>query len=367
VPAWATQSFASIIKVRNHEWPFPEVSTPIAIGSLPQLFSSRWPVAPVVTMTVDRLTPNDEDYGAALNALLALVDLGAIAISPGDIDPASASPANQTPPGAAKQEHISTGHYPALTVSFRVPGQNPGDRREDKQFRTATKLWCRLLSQLNPGDARATRCANFPTTIMLNAHTLYAPDKRVPVYPITTRSALGVLKAATEPTATAIGFVTAHTYLQIRSYPWNANPARQVVCSAGRYYTLLPEEFSADSEVSQFAENFILSSQTDHPAGSPEWCLYTTTADLDLHSKSDLMHEARLMSLRRFLLIIVSESEPPNSYISYSDGKYWYSIASDDATSQDNFVLLGQFLTIPPAPTQFIAPPAPTIAGGPPK
>ena len=94
-----------------------------------------------------------------------------------------------------------------------------------------------------------------------------------------------------------------------------------------------------------------------------ESCLYTTASRLDAIDYRSALLEDRLHGLRRFILIIESDDERPDSYISYFDGRKWYSIDRSDEISQKNFVLIGQFLTMQ-ATVANTPPPAPTISIG---
>jgi len=63
------------------------------------------------------------------------------------------------------------------------------------------------------------------------------------------------------------------------------------------------------------------------------------------------------------MLIIESDHEIGGSYVSYFDGRKWYSIDQMDDISQKNFVLIGQFLTMQATVTT-TPPPVPTISIG---
>ena len=102
----------------------------------------------------------------------------------------------------------------------------------------------------------------------------------------------------------------------------------------------------------------------DHLKSKIERCLYTIVNRFNPsdYDRSALL-ESRLQGLRRFVLIIESDDEIPNSYVSYFDGRKWYSIDRSDEISQKNFVLIGQFLTMQ-ATVVTTPPPAPTISIG---
>ncbi len=67
--------------------------------------------------------------------------------------------------------------------------------------------------------------------------------------------------------------------------------------------------------------------------------------------------------LRRYILIIQSDSPPSEAYVSYFFNGTWYSIAADDAVSQKNFTLISLFLTMMAIPSA-VPPLSPVINVG---
>ncbi len=58
-----------------------QVSTPLSVDALTDLFNSNWSLPAVLTLGIDRLTPGYTEYYAALNAIIDLDRYGAIIIA----------------------------------------------------------------------------------------------------------------------------------------------------------------------------------------------------------------------------------------------------------------------------------------------
>jgi len=350
-----------------------QIATPITIDSITNLYDSDWLIAPLIALAVDRLTPGYEDFAAALNAIIALDDLGAITFTPGVV---STTLSDQGKPASAASKPSTSEQEPVLIVALQaVHPRTNGAPTDIQTAETVSRLWCRLYTLLN---GNRTRCEEIPKTIAfsrrqvpIKTETSHNNKRELSAnseYPLRTRSALGILKSATETPSPRIAFVTEEIFRKIRGHPWNSRQVRSA-CGEMIYYTLLPEEEgpedhpSANVEATRVVRNLIMSRE-QYPERSPKWCLYTTSSTLDPTDYQGAQDEARLAFLRRYLLIIVSDSEIEGSYVSYSDGKKWYSIDADDDVSQKNFVLIGQFLTMQ-ATTVPQSPLVPTISVGP--
>ena len=68
--------------------------------------------------------------------------------------------------------------------------------------------------------------------------------------------------------------------------------------------------------------------------------------------------------LRRYILIIHSDSLPADPYVAYFDHGEWYYIARDDQISQKNFQLITLFMTIMAVPGAAQQPLTPAISVG---
>ncbi|MGO9683412.1 MAG: hypothetical protein ACLPTZ_12650, partial [Beijerinckiaceae bacterium] len=95
-----------------------QVSTPMTAEALANLFSSDWPLAAVLSFSIDRLTPNFLDYEQALNAIIHLDHYGAIIIT---ATPSSESSdrANKSTSGVVTIASSSPAKNDNLTIYYR--------------------------------------------------------------------------------------------------------------------------------------------------------------------------------------------------------------------------------------------------------
>jgi hypothetical protein len=198
-----------------------------------------------------------------------------------------------------------------------------------------------------------------------------------------TYSALGILKNATDrgTSSPRIGFVTPEEYTEIRGNSWNTDPGAS-------YYTLLPSELDSvdcppamkqkggcenteqqtpgenTSDLDTRLVNWLRNSgapagQSGGASAYPDGVTVMEEPGADVLDFQHLYLNARLGTLRRYVLIVVADSLPSDPvYVSYSDGDRWYYIAKDDVVSQRNFQLLSLFMSmmaIPPS-TQPLSP-----------
>jgi hypothetical protein len=320
-----------------------QLSTPVTTESIANLYHSDLPFASLLSLTLERFTPGYTDYGSAINALIALDDFGAILITPVLTESAFSQSGKKSSDSSAKSDDKKTN--PVLVISLLPFHPYTGKKLEEADTqRRIQSLWCRLVALLLEPN---TPC---PGVTQLTLTTSVPPRERRKVFDQTvnflrTRSAIGILKAATETPAPLIGFVSEALFQKIRGHPWNRDPAL-LRCPSSSFYTLLPEDEdprdhpNANPQITNEVQSFILNSAN---TGA---CLYTTSDFLDPNDFDKAKREDRLAFLRRFLLVIVSDRELPNSYVSYSNGRQWYSIDSDDEISKRNFVLISDLLII---------------------
>jgi hypothetical protein len=76
-----------------------QISTPISVVALVNLLNSDWPHLPILDFALDKLAPQPEDYYAALDAIVGLLDYSALAVT--------AEKSDATKRDAAKQEIAS--------------------------------------------------------------------------------------------------------------------------------------------------------------------------------------------------------------------------------------------------------------------
>jgi len=344
-----------------------QIATPITVDSLANLINSDWSITSVLSLAVDRLTPGYEDYGMAINALIALDDLGAITISVTKIE---TSPPKTTKP--IKENGSSASAEPSTVLEITLQTSHPNTRRNPEQAPTLTEirdLWCRLVAVMTH-----TKC---PTSVeKLSLAVSVSPSRNilysnVAINQIKTRSAIGILKAATEIPEPLVAIVPPETYEVITNRPWNRTKARLSTCANASYYTLLPKdegEFDNPTKNSKYDEMITSRvvdkiSRFDQSPSVIESCLYTIDYSLNPTNYENSLLENRLRNLRRFVLVIESDHEIPGSYVSYPYRGKWYSIDLEDEISQKNFVLIGQFLTMQSTVTT-TPPPAPTVSVG---
>jgi hypothetical protein len=179
-----------------------------------------------------------------------------------------------------------------------------------------------------------------------------SPPNKAPV--IQTHSALGIL--INLKVNTTVEFVTPDTYKLIREELWNRGD---------EFYTLLGDDLSAPgfSRTLKIPDPQILSCVSSWIANTPEIVHYSFSVMEDVTDYRAVEAEYVLGHLRRYILIIVSDSAPTDAFVSYTRrGKTFY-IDGADKISQWNFGLISQFMTMQAvAPTT--APLTPTISVG---
>jgi hypothetical protein len=374
-----------------------QIATPISAVSLGNLSNSDWSVASILMMAVNRMTPGYLDYAAAVNAMIALDDYGALDITPAiivsDNTPAATSPA---PPPSRAPKKNSTGSdgkssdtsrqvYQVLEV--RLETRNPGFYGSESPREAEDRikaLWNRLCLIYQSPDNED--CQN---KLILIFRT---PDANIPIddpalkgihiHILLTRSAYGILKAMIE--GSLIEFVDQSRYEEIRKLQIpkplaNSKEVKEVFvnsddvkqnCEGATYYTVLPPAVKNEmnniiayqKEIDQVK---IILSKSIQLTTSGKGCLYTTDNNLLPDNQQALEDEHTLLQARRLMLIITTPYQRPNSYIGYFDRRtnMWYSIDAEDRISQRNFILLSQFLTIQASATPPL-PLTPTISVG---
>jgi hypothetical protein len=338
-----------------------QVSTPISIDSLANLFDSDWPLATLLTLSVDRITPGYTDYFAAINALISLDQFGAIILTSETLT------INESKgKGSDNQSKIE---IPLLVVNFeqRSPRTNFEPPLTPLEAdKVIGQLWQRFLGLMGENATNYKKL----TVVRFRSNTAHIPVG-APVGNLAilrTRSALGVLQWASTRPDPLFAVIDEHLYTEIRENSWNKN------CdNLNSFYTLTLNQERQEEEEEQWE---VREAQDEQPGKKPgssksvdpstlaksqyqvERCLLTI-----LNPDASAEQERELSDLRRYLLIIKSNSHPAESYAEYSDGKSWYYIANDDNISKRNFLFVSQILTIQAAPPTPL-PLTPTITVG---
>jgi hypothetical protein len=204
-----------------------QISTPITVDSLANLINSDWPITSVLGLSVDRLTPGYEDYAMALNALIALDQLGAITIS---VTEAQAPLAKTKKLENKDESGKSEGMNPVLAITLqRFHPDTGGELTETGTQADIQDLWCRLVVAISGNTDSCTRPVGKISLAVNVRRSVNEGGSKERVFSIRTRSAIGIVKAATEVPAPLIAIVLEEKYLRIIDYPWN-NTDRLGIC-----------------------------------------------------------------------------------------------------------------------------------------
>jgi hypothetical protein len=388
-----------------------QLATPVSPDALSSLYNSNWDVMPLLDFSTSYLTPDFNDFYAALNTIaelysdevLSVVSSKSELTQKGDSGGGSnkGQPKSPNPPGTLTLEVANKpsggGADDAITL-YLNPFHPRGARDAAARERRDLQLWARLLwlyagTQPSFTPSNGARCAEFglssysesslrrldaelgsgryasslteirrcmPNSIELRTSPVSASKLRdehlvTPAPLMRTLSALGILKNATELPHPKISFVTPEQYSRIVDYPWNKGD------KSLSFYTLLSEtegpedDPKKDSKIDERVTRWI----TEHPDGRFLYEPQSPVAGLDEFMRGN----RRLGHLRRYILIIVSAAPIAGAYVAHYDHGLWYYIDAADEVSQKNFDLISLFLTMMAVPSA-TTPISPTIAVG---
>ncbi len=189
--SWGTAVEAPTVRYLPLLWQplIAQVSTPLTVDALTNLYDSDWPLDALLTLGVDRLTPGYQDYATALNAIVDLDLYGAIIIAGtkgdrGRHDPDPGSIVINEP--QSKNDTLTIYYEPnrILTKRAECDGSN---RAHAKEITDA--LWARL---------NETFGVTKPTTVLeISAAPRSAQAKSPKAPTLRLRSALGIMRKAT--------------------------------------------------------------------------------------------------------------------------------------------------------------------------
>jgi len=361
-----------------------QIVSPITVDSIAYLFDSEWPLSSILAFTADRLTPGYEDFASAFGAITELYDYGAITVAAGHSALAGGVPETGAKHGPKVEKSAApapTGPNDTLFLYLQV--DNPslhGNASPLAAKKNILRLWARLLQiyqgtqpenpkvsiteferaidtitddksfakvyALLPNNRIELRTTPLPPTIArLNpAYHNIAPVMR-------TRSALGALKWSVEKYPPYIDFVDATRYAQIRSHCWNQG--------IKDFYVLDPPDQrsntgSMPSEAKEAVSAYLADMQRYNRIQcrrgyeKDDFNVNTVKYAADPANQQDAAIEKELNELRRYILVIVSDSEPTESYVAHYDDKTnkWLYIDPDDVVSRRNFDFLMQLLVM---------------------
>ena len=158
-----------------------QVSTPIRPDSLVNLYNSDWPLAAILDLSVNRVTSGYEDYDAAIDAMIDLDAYGALILA------------------ATSEDSLTL--YPAKRNVAERPAKCDGKQAEDAEG-IVDVLWRRLAYYINGSSGAASSI-----TIRSRASESSSGRNKPPF--LQTRSALGVMKVATDTDTASIDCLSA--------------------------------------------------------------------------------------------------------------------------------------------------------------
>jgi len=420
-----------------------QLVTPINVNSLAQLYDSGWSIASVLDFATDYITLDADEFYLALNTIDELDANTALELVAAKSDTTTAGGGAPKPITLPKtstgniivQAGSSSGggssgsaQNDALVIYLLPYHAHELDQQRLNGARRYLQLWARLLRiyqgtqpepETNKGcktidlasldeniDTVIKTTDDFKKTLAClrqwielrispvpykDTDTTVKIENHAPM--LRTRSAIGILKNATELPNPIIEFMSPDAYLAVVSHPWNQN------VDGSSYYTLQPSDEDSfncppermnpadakkpagcDYPASNKARKQKISDWINHTQGDS--APYSYEAD-DPNPPSDpvkaqmvnpervnflddehVKMNAALGRMRRYVLIVVADHLPGTPpYAAYEDGGHWYYIDANDKISQKNFQLLTLFMTMMAIPSQ--SPPlTPTISVG---
>ena len=310
-----------------------QVSTPIRPDSLVNLYNSDWPLAAILDLSVNRVTSGYEDYDAAIDAMIDLDAYGALILA------------------ATSSDSLTL--YPAKRNVAQRQAQCDGKQNQNAEAIVGV-LWRRLAYYINGSNGEVG-------SITIQSRATESPRGKGPPPFLQTRSALGVMKAATETTGRpSIAFLPPEDVRRIIDEYKSRSPfCRQL------FYTLAPGAFQ--TSVFGHGGEFKAPTETEARVGDVisqrDRSLITMNTDKAALSAQELRTESDLVNARKFMLVAVSDAPPENAFASINHGGKWYYIFDDDDVSKKTLALIIQINTIQAIPSQS-APLTPTISVG---
>ena len=379
-----------------------QLATPVSADALGSLFDSSWDVAPLLDLSTSFLTLDSDEFYAALNIIAELNSDRRLELI------AEKSDLTKTKDSVAKGKLIQTqaasvtlevtnksstgtGSNDSLVIYY-LPYHPHEKSSNDPEKRREDKLWAELrvlYAKTQPMRKKNSRCTSNNCTFVpvdpnrIELRTMPVSSEKMPNPPLDsggplmrTYSALGILKNAIERPWPKIGFVTPGVYSNIRGYAWNDFHTRPDLS----FYTLLrcDENEGDESEPGEACQQSKpqpkpdkITDQGRRITGEVEAWLRETADSPDVQylypkrfSENDFVKgNERLGHLRRYILIIVSDTPPANAYVAYFDHGAWYSIDGEDEISQKNFDLISLLMTMMAVPSA-TPPLSPTINVG---
>ena len=371
-----------------------QIATPITADSISYLSDSNWPLASILSFAVNSLTLGYQDYFSALNAIIELDDYGALVLAARKSDWTSRTDGGANKATEQKSDRTSrveggssppAGPNDSLVLYLEPDRPLAPGNDFTKARQRIRQLWIRLLQiyagtqppaaggdlpKPNVAETDEKQLRDLRNWIELRAApippalskppTEPPPISKAPLIPssrgrlslaplLRTRSALGILKFATEPQSPLIEFVTPAGYESIRNHYWNQKQFWDL--KDPTFYTSVTcDRASAGRPDCSGASSADWRGTFDTPPPLNYFDLYTPHPEDYTGDDRQLKEERALGHSRRYILVVVAAYPPLDAYVSVSHDGKWYYITSDDNTSKMNFTLLAQFLTMQAIP-----------------
>ncbi len=334
-----------------------QITTPITTDTLSSLYNSNWPLANILELAAQRMTPASGLASKAINNITTLDDLESIRITSTLSDLGSA--VNSKSPVSSPSSSDAKTPPNSISIYFNPHGLLEYNKSAASHARKlAEDVWDNVRQLYAGTQPDGIASADRIELRVVPRSSVGVKDNANLAPVLTTRSPLGVLKSMMEGGPGAdISFVTPSVYERIRSLDYNVwlvgdDSNRTFACPTGIFYTL-------DLELAESIKAL--------PIGGPHGYDWSTARDVQRalqfanpkdkrcpHSipgltqtkYSDPMEEELLAELRLYILVIVDNKAPATAYVARTVGDQTYYIAGDDLISQKNLLLLGQFLTI---------------------
>ncbi len=262
--------------------------------------------------------------------------------------------------------------------------------------------WMVTTAKPNLKQAQVTSCSRSSMDLSTQNSVLKSPEiqkiiTQNPELMITTRSAIGVLRYATQVPYPLVSVVKGDTYERIVGRSWNSNAVEDgfyIVACEDMNNVIARENPECSNYISRNSgdidfslldsrKNFCANraraitalQRTDRIYQYTAGAIYCASDERNIiiverdrtsnRESADYLEgqvQLQLATMRRLMLIVSSDNEPPNSYVKFYNVKTarWYFLDSNDAVSKLNFAFLATIVTIQAAsPPQPITPSIP--------
>ncbi len=323
-----------------------QVGTPLSAASLSNILDSGAEVATVLTLSLERIAPGYREYWAAVNALVALDQYGAVWFA------ATSTP--ERPPATTPSLVVNNSGErspDSLTIYFQ-PRHVDHCSKNPNRGQIALALWQRFTSIYGVDGNKANA---------ITLHTKGKPAKDtggwikytdLPL--LITYSALGIMKANTAINMSHVRIEKEQDVRNIIQTREDNKHKSDQGCEAVQFYLLNDDDnspVSMDKIRTQYAKGKFLA--TAVPPGTEGGRALT---------EQELTLETVLGRHRVFMLVAQSDYRPTDAYVTVQYKGQWYSILEEDTISKQTLALIHEFNIVQAAPAQ--PPLTPTISVG---